>query len=427
MTGLLPPPGAEPGARTPLAQGYVTLGSDSGHESHAVFDASFAQNAEAFHNFGGDQVKKTHDVALAIIRMRYGRAPTHSYFIGGSQGGHEGLIAVQRFPRDYDGVVSLYPAYNVALLHLGANAFAKALYADGGAGWLDPNKVALLQNAVYAACDGLDGVKDGIISNLAGCERAFNFGTLRSRLRCPGGADSGDDCLSDAQIAAVEKIASPFKLGFKLADGEQTFPKWTIIEGAKFLTSLGHSRTPSHPPALTDAFQYLIEDTTVRYIFTGNLGIDSISGFDPQDYRQRIVAASRVLDNADADICAFRNRGGKLILLHGTADELITPYNTIDYYRRLVQQFGQQGLDQFVRFYLVPGYGHGVGIFDARWNPLEVLDAWVTRGQAPGTLTAIDGNHDAHRSRPLCRYPAWPKYRGSGDLDAASSFSCTGS
>jgi feruloyl esterase len=424
VSGLRPPPGHEAGSPAPLALGYVTFGSDSGHEGHAGFDATFAGNSEAFHNFGGDQVKKTHDVALALIRRRYGRAPTHGYFIGGSQGGHEALIAVQRFAGDYDGVVALYPAYNVALLHLGANAFAKALYADGGAGWLDPAKVALLQRAVYGTCDGLDGAMDGIISNLAACQRAFDFATLRAKLRCPGGADTGDSCLSDAQIGAVEKIASPFRLGFALGDGEQTFPKWTILEGAKFLTSLGHSRMPSHPPALSDAVQYLIGDTTVRYIFTGNLGLDSINDFRPEDYRQRILAAARVLDDAKVDISAFRDHGGKLILLHGTADELITPYNTIDYYQRLVQHYGQAALDRFVRFYLVPGYGHGVGIFDARWNPLAVLDAWVTRGQAPGTLTAVDGNRGAHRTRPLCVYPQWPKYDGSGDVNAAASFRC---
>ena len=426
VTGLLAPTGTRAGSPTPLAEGYVTLGSDSGHESRFVFDASFALNAEAFHNFGGDQIKKTHDVALAIIRRYYHRGPSHSYFIGGSQGGHEGLIAVQRFPHDYDGVVSLFPAYNLALLHLGANAFAKALYANGGAGWLDPQKVTLLQNALYSSCDALDGASDGIISNLAGCERTFKI----SRLRCAGGLDSGDGCLSDAQIAAVEKIASPFRVDFPLPDGQQIFPRWTILEGAKFLRgfggqwALGQSRVPAHPPARSDALQYLIADTTVRYIFTDNLSIDSIDNFNPDDYRQRIISAAQVLDNANPDIAAFRDHGGKLILLHGTADELITPYNTVDYYRRLLDRFDQSVLDRFVRFYLVPGYGHGVGIFDARWDPLDVLDAWVTRNRAPGTLIATDGNPGEHRARPLCRFPGWPQYNGSGDLNAAASFHC---
>lgn len=409
---------------SPIAQGYVTLGSDSGHQSTAVFDASFSQNNEAFRNFGGDQIKKTHDVALALIRKRYGRDPLHSYFLGGSQGGHEGFVAVQHYPQDYDGVVSLYPAYNVALLHLGANAFGKALYANGGAGWLNSRKIALLEKAVYDTCDGLDGVADGMISNVAGCQRAFTIQTIQSKLRCADGADTGDTCLSDAQIGAVQKIDSSFKLAFPLADGEQIFPRWSILEGAQFLTMLGQTRTPSHPPGKGDALQYMIGDESARYIFTGNLDLDSVNAFNPDDYKQRIIDASKILNTANPDISAFRDRGGKLLLLHGTIDEFITPYNTINYYNRLVEKFGQNRLDQFVRFYIVPGYGHGYGIFDARWDPLAVLDAWVTKKEAPSTLTAMDGNKDANRSRPLCVYPSWPKYNGSGNVNAASSFRC---
>jgi len=122
----------------PLKRGYVTLGSDSGHQSGIAFDGRFYLNAEALENYGHQQIKKTHDVALQLIRARYGSRPSHSYFIGSSQGGHEGFDAAQRYPDDYDGVVAGYPAHNVLMLHLSAWHYAKALQASDGRSWINP-------------------------------------------------------------------------------------------------------------------------------------------------------------------------------------------------------------------------------------------------------------------------------------------------
>ena len=108
VTGLEGASNQVPSAPTPLASGYVTVGSDSGHEGSG-FDGSFALNAEAFANFGRLQVKKTHDAAIAVIKTYYGGVPKHSYFVGGSQGGHEALIAALYYPADYDGIVANYP------------------------------------------------------------------------------------------------------------------------------------------------------------------------------------------------------------------------------------------------------------------------------------------------------------------------------
>src|SRR5204862_145914 len=117
VTGLGGASNQIPTSPTPLALGYVTLGSDSGHETAGGFDGRFALNAESFANFGRLQIKKTHDVAMALVHKRYGTPPKHSYFIGGSQGGHEALIAALFYPADYDGIVSHYPAYDLTLVH----------------------------------------------------------------------------------------------------------------------------------------------------------------------------------------------------------------------------------------------------------------------------------------------------------------------
>ena len=410
-------------APTPLALGYVTLGSDSGHEGTG-FDGTFALNAEALANFGHLQVKKTHDAGAYLIKARYGVLPKHSYFAGASQGGHEALIAAQKYPADFDGVVAQYPAYNVTLLHLDANYFAKALYGKRES-WINPNKVRTLVAAVYTACDGLDGIKDGIISNVPECNRIFTLETVKTTLRCAGGVDSGDSCLSDAQISAVDAINSPFSLPFPVAGGLTTFPKWPVLDGATFLANtLGNAPVASVPPAAGDAFQYKPSDATIRYIITRDLTLNTLT-FDPSRWATRIVEVSTVLDANSVDLSQFLSKGGKLILLVGSIDDSISSYNTLNYYSRLVSRFGQGPLDSFARLYYVPGFGHGNGVFNAKFDSLAALDGWVDQGKAPDTLVAIDANPEsAGRSRPLCVYPAWPKYNGSGDVNLASSFSC---
>ncbi len=411
-------------APTPLAQGYVTMGSDSGHEGSG-FDGSFALNDEALANFGRLQVKKTHDAARFLMKEYYGSLPRHSYFAGGSQGGHEALIAAQKYPEDYDGVISQYPAYNIMLMHLGSNYFAKALYGKGGAAWINPNKVKSLVASVYSACDGLDGAADGIISNVPACNKAFTIDTVKTKLRCPGGNDSGDTCLSEAQIETVEALNSPFSLGFPTDSGLTTYPRWPILEGARFLVNtLGDKARPSVPPAAGDAFQYKPSDATIRYLITRNLTLDTLT-FDPNAWAARIVEISGIIDTNSVDLTPFMNKGGKLILMVGAIDDSITPHNTLDYYNRLVAKFGQAALDSFTRFYYIPGFGHGNGVFNAKFDSLAALDAWVDKGVAPGTLTATDANPVSNgRTRPLCAYPGWPKYEGSGDVNLAASFKC---
>jgi hypothetical protein len=209
VTGLGGSSNQIPTSPSPLALGYVTVGSDSGHETAGGFDGRFALNAEAFANYGRLQIKKTHDLALALIQKRYGSSPKHSYFIGGSQGGHEALMAALFYPSDYDGIVAHYPAYDLTLMHLAAAYRARALYRSPET-WISPDRMNTITTAVYGACDGLDGLIDGIISNIAGCNRVLTVDTLRMRLRCPDGRDTGANCLSDGQLVTVETFNTPF-------------------------------------------------------------------------------------------------------------------------------------------------------------------------------------------------------------------------
>ena len=422
ITGLGQPPFGPMSGPTPTGRGYATFGSDSGHEG-TVADGSFATNDETLANFGGDQIKKTHDAVLAIIKARYGATPARVYFAGNSQGGHETLLAIQRWPQDYDGAIATHPVYDFTMVQIDGNYLARKAYANHGAGWLNPNKVKMLQAAVMDACDGLDGVKDGIISNVAACRKAFHISTLR----CPGGVDSGDSCLSDAQIEFVNTLNSPLQLDFALAHGLNSFPRWPILEGGDWtdLFTLGHRAQPSVPPTPTVDFGLaVLSDPMIRFFVTKDPNFNSLT-FDPNHYQQRLVELSNLIDANNPDLSAFKNRGGKLLLMHGTVDTAVSPYNTINYYNRMVGEFGQSSLDDFVRFYMVPGFGHGTGQFIASWDSLGALENWVEHGAAPGELVVTDSTpgHNG-RSMPMCVYPKWPRYNGTGDVNAASSFTC---
>ncbi len=408
-------------ADTPLRQGYVTLGSDGGHQGRAGFDGSFALDDEALLNFGRQSVKKTHDAAMAVIKAAYGRGPRRFYFVGGSQGGHEALDAAARYPDDYDGVVAHYPAYNVTLLHLGSLNAARALFADGGAAWINPAETKLIGDAVYAACDGLDGANDGIISHVAACNDEFEL----KALRCANGADTGDTCLSDAQLRAVETIASDYKPGFAIA-GMDTFPRWALLEGALFQgpSNFGQVPQPANPLSGKEPLLYTAGDQTVKFVITRDAQYDPRQ-FDPMQWRGRIATVASIMDVTDVSLEKFRARGGRIIMTHGSADDFITPHNSVLYYKRQLAQFGQSRLDGFLRFYMIPGFGHGFGPFNAKFESLKALEAWVEQGQAPSGLTAIDANPGADRTRPLCEWPRWPMFTGApGSENSAASFTC---
>ena len=423
VTGLTPYTLQPANVENPLKQGFVTLGSDGGHKAAGPgFDGRFALDEEALLSYGKQSVKKAHDAAMAVIRKAYGRAPERFYFIGGSQGGHEALDAAARYPEDYDGVVANYPAYNVTLLHLGSLNAGRAVYADGGKAWLSPAKTKLITDAVYAKCDDLDGAKDGIISNVKACNAAFDPKTLR----CANGAE-GDACLSDGQLGAVMKISSDYKPGITVA-GMDTFPKWALLEGALFqVSNFGKAPQPGNPINGSEALLYSAGDQTAKFIITRDPKLDTMT-FDPTKWKDRIATVAGIMDVTDVSLAKFRAKGGKIIMTHGTADDFITPHNTIAYYQRQVRQFGQSTLDSFLRFYVIPGFGHGFGPFNTKFDSLKLLQEWVEKGKAPGGVTATDGNPNANRSRPLCEWPKWPKFTGaSGTENNASSFTCSAS
>lgn len=426
VTAVGPYRNQPPGQPTPLEQGFVTLGSDGGHQGGG---GSFALNDEALLNYGQQSIKKTHDVAMALMDAAYDAEPDYFYFIGFSQGGHEALDAAGRYAEDYDGVVAGTPAYNVTMMHAGhGSVYRDALYADGGSGWVNPAKQALLVSSVYSTCDPLDGVADGIISDTEGCLDAFDVQTLR----CADGADLGDTCLSDAQIATLDTLASDNDLGFAIA-GNSVAAKYPLYNGGLLGTQyatgqvgryhLGLTQVPHNPATSQDAWHYQVGDTNAKWFVTKDPTLDYLE-FDLDAYQERVQELGTIMDATDVSFQQAFAKKVKVLLYTGMADDGISPYNTIQLYDRLVGDLGQKKVDSFLRFYTIPGMSHGFGPFVAGWDSLTALQDWVEEGVAPGAQTVVDTNAlTAGRTRPLCQYPTWPQYTGT-DPNRASSFTC---
>ena len=414
------------GPESPTARGYAVVASDGGHES-ASGDASFALNAEELQNFGGDQIKKTHDAATAVIQARYAAQPGKSYFVGASNGGREAFAAFQRWPGDYDGVLALMPAFDLTATMLKLQLIDRAMRGNGSSGWFNPAEAVALDVAAAGKCDALDGLAEGVVSNPAACN--FDAASRVAAARCPGGVDAGNFCLSDIQIGTYALMSSATPLPYVLDNGVAALPAYA--QDAQWYSMLGNFPDFHANPTMADIgppFWYA--DQFVRYLLLRDPGADSLA-FDPLHpgaALARIQEVSAIIDQTNPDIDAYLSKGGKLIVLHGQADAFVPTQPTIDYYRELVQRYGQQRVDGAVRLYIVPGFGHSTGAFNPEGSlpAFDALEKWVEQGVAPGNLVARNASSTVNAlARPLCVYPTYPKYLGAGSPDDAASFTCS--
>ena len=434
ITGLNPLRDARRDTPVPVARGFATWGTDSGHQNEKLeHRRAFALNDEALLNMAHAAYKKTHDVGVRVVRAFYDRAPAKIYFYGGSEGGREALMMAQRYPQDFDGIVSVVP---VAYYTGGNLVRAKLAQLQQDGGWINPAKVKMIHKAVNTACDALDGLADGVIGAYEKCNSVFDIRTLR----CADGADAGDACLSDKQIAADRLVHMPYKHAFALKNGVTEFPGWNyagVDQPGGMEQNITGKSAPQFPIASEDdqSGSWVNADGFVRYMFARDAKFNPLK-FTEQEFAASIRAVSDMFDATDPDLSPFLNRGGKLILKGNGADYQRSLLQETTYYKSVVAKMGQARADSFIRFYVTPGVNHGgEGLLgDGKAVPSDVdllsaLDSWVDRGQAPGTLTQVTQERDAPfkvtASRPMCLYPLHPRYNGTGDAAAASSFTCS--
>ncbi|HZE91978.1 MAG TPA: tannase/feruloyl esterase family alpha/beta hydrolase, partial [Rhizobacter sp.] len=390
---------------------YVTVASNGGHVGASGLDGSFAlNNPQAQKDFGYLSVHTTLLVAKEIVRKRYGSDAQRHYFQGCSNGGREALIQASRYPNDYDGIVSIAPAYTFTELFQAFVRNAQAVSAPGAA--INAAKATAIANAVVAQCDALDGVADGIVSWPQAC--SFDPATLHCT------AADNDSCLSTAQVAAAKTIYSEYKD----ASGNSVYPGWDA--GGE---DQGWPGWVTNPPTDPRGAQFVFADGLVKYWLTSNPAFDSLT-FAPAGYQPQLAAAAATLD-ASPDLSAFFGQGHKLVLLHGTNDWAISYKGSVKYFNNVATASGGAPVrDAAMEFFLLPGVQHcGGGAGPYLIDALEATTQWVETGVRPSSrkLSVWKPNPTTGQlmlSRPLCRYPSFPKYKGSGDVNSASSFSC---
>lgn len=439
ITGLAPLRDAAAGDPLPLARGYATFGTDSGHQASASPPSepgAFALNDEMLENFAFASYKKVRDVSVGLMRTFYGRAPGQLYYFGGSEGGREGLTMAQRFPADYDGIVSVVPVINWTGLFHAFVRNAVPQFDD----WLDAAKTPLIAKAVAEACDGLDGLVDGVVNNYLGCQPRVQLQTLR----CPDGRDAGSSCLSDKELAVLQGLHAPYTFSFPLANGITSYPQWLYghedsLDGPQALSLMRWvtgSAAPTVPPnAATASTHWLYGSNWIRYAIARDAGYD-VRGYRPEAFAARVQQTSALIDSTNPDLSAFFARGGKIIVRENAGDRAQSALMGIAYYQAVVARLGQAAVDRSMRLYVSPASthtGNARSVTDQSTVPTTVdlidpLDRWVTTGQAPADAI-VQTNKGARppypvlASRPMCRYPAYPHHVG-GDRLQAGSYTC---
>jgi len=449
----------DPAAR--VAEGYATIGTDSGHDNtvdkavQAGGIASFGVDPQARIDFAYNAYDLVTQAGKALVTSFYQSPPAYAYFEGCSEGGREGMLMSQRFPAHYDGIISGDPAMHLPLGPL-SGIYTTQLFvglAQRGQHFLTSGQPAigktysdgdlqLVSQAVLAACDELDGLADGIVDNMPACT-SERVAKALTAVRCT--AEKNDSCLTGDQISTLQTAFAgavdsngkalysdwPWDAGIGGRAGStynQGWRSWWLgAYGAptntaiklNFATPLAvvYSSPPLLPIAVADSLRYSMDydfDRDPRKLYTTS-----------DIYAQS--AASLYITDA-TDLSAFRARGGKIMIYQGGSDSAISTNALIGWYRKMSAAMGPQ-TQEFARMFVVPGMNHcrGGPATDS-FDMLPQLVRWVEGGTAPESVVAKASTPAyfgvAARSRPLCPYPKQARYRGTGDINEARNFSC---
>ena len=375
-----------------LRLGYATAATDTGHNTADGPNGMFALgHPEKIVDFAYRALHETTVESKRLIRTFYNRTPQYSYYKGCSTGGRQGIMAATRFPDDYDGIIAGALANRHIHMHTAGSArqIELARHPDMA---ISPEKAQMVSDAVMNKCDLLH---EGFLNNPQQC--TFDF----SKFLCKG-AES-NECLTQPQLKAVEM----FYGGVKNGKGEVIFAGQV----------LGNPLTPQR------SSQTVNVSDTVRIWAFQNADYDWRT-FDIDRDMPVIDQKIGFVDATDPDLKKFKAHGGKLLLYAGWGDTGITPKNTVEYYESVVNKMGKAETNDFTRLFMVPGMGHcrggnGPDTFDT----IGTLETWREKGTTPAAIAAT--NKTSGLSRPLCPYPQYAKYKGTGDLKDAANWACT--
>jgi feruloyl esterase len=402
--------GGNPGGLSrPVRLGYAAAATDTGHEGGTATFALGADGRLNWHSVQDNAYLGIHEMTVlgkALTEAFYGKAPRYSYFVGGSTGGRQGLMEAQRYPDDYDGIISACPAINWHRF-IPADLWPQIVMVACG-NFVPKAKLDAATAAAVASWDARDGVTDGVIDDPSRC--TYDPKELV-------GTQVGDSPFTEADADVIRKIWE----GPRGQDGR--FLWYGVARGTDLSALAGTVGSPlaGKPFSIPkDWFRYfLLQDPKWDWTTLTPAGFEVL-------WKQSVEEFGAVIGTDDPDLTRFRDRGGKIIVTHGLADQLIPADGTIDYYKRLTQRMGgRDEVGRFARLFLAPGVDHGFrGAGATPIGQMEAILRWVEEGTPPDKLMAErrDRSGNVTRTRPLFPYPQVAKYRGTGSSDEAENF-----
>ena len=398
-----------------ISGGYIGIQTDTGHNGGG---GSFgmltpvpngAPNVQLQTDFA---YRSEHEMAVIgkqLAQAFYGTQPVFSYWNGCSTGGRQGLRMAQDYPGDYNGILAGAPAVHFDRLGVAQTWPQLPMLLDTGAP-ISTTKETLAVSAAIAACDANDGVVDGVITDPRKCTYNPVNDPAITKASC---TSSDNTCLTPSEAGAIVKIWNgPTNLqGKKL---------WYGYQRGAALNSVAGANLNSIPLQQAQFWIYFDPTWTVSQLNYANF----------QPFMQKTMAMMNALTASEnPDLSAFRNRGGKIVMWQGFADQLIPSEDSIDYYDSVTNFLGggYAQTQQWYRHFMAPGVAHcGGGVGPQPQNLFPTVVNWVENGVAPDTLLATKSlPGGVTQSRPLCPYPAMAKYIGSGDTNDAANFVCS--
>lgn len=382
-----------------LRRGYTTSSTDTGHDGNT---ASFALgHPEKLIDFAYRSEHEMTVKAKAIVNAFYGSSPKYSYWNGCSAGGRQALKEAQMYPADYDGIIAGSPGLDWSGRSAQAVRIAQALQNPDAR--ISPAKAKLLHNSVVQACDALDGLTDGLISDPTRC--AFDSKVLECK-----DAD-GPACLTSAQVASARLI-------YTTTVNPKTRRVVAGLEPGSELGWTDRGWTASARATGLDQYRFVVFKDPSWDLDRFNFETD-VARIDEGE--------SSALNAKDPNLKPFFDRGGKLLQYHGWSDPQISPLNSIAYYRSVVAALGAASkVAASYRLLMAPGMAHcGGGEGPNEFDKVAALEQWVEKGKAPDSIVASHSqNGSVDRTRPLCPYPQMATYKGAGSIDEAANFVC---
>ncbi|HYM78921.1 MAG TPA: tannase/feruloyl esterase family alpha/beta hydrolase [Candidatus Dormibacteraeota bacterium] len=397
-----------------LVRGYATVSTDSGHRSTGGVIWAF-NRPERIIDFGYRAQHLATQAAKTLTQRFYGRALRYSYFVGCSQGGHHGMTEAQRFPEDYDGIIAGAPVYSWTDEMVDQAWNARALQQIPSHA-LSKDKLPLLAKSVIKACAG----PDGLINDPRKC--SFDPASLLCK-------DANDhQCLTSAEVEAVHQMYA----GPKKSDGVQLSPG--LSRGGESDWDWLWSNPERLGGSWQGVFRYMVFDDEAWDLPKMNFDRD------PELARKKL---GNTLNPDNPDLSQFAKHGGKMIVYHGWADDMVPSEGSVNYFDSVLKFLGTTRTKDFYRLFMIPGMAHcgrGPGanvLFQselARNIPLEpkrdmltALEHWVEKGEAPEAfvVSRVEEDGQVPRMRLVCPYPSAATYNGTGDPAQAQNWACS--